>query len=67
MRIKADVAMRIASVVLVAVVYALGLLRATEARADHRSGPPRSAPGQNQAGVEDLRASVVKIVRIAST
>ena len=54
--------MRIAAVVLVAVLYAPSLLRATEVRADRRDEPPRSAPGQNQPGVEELKASVVKIV-----
>ena len=56
--------MRIATVVLVAVLCALGLLRGTEVRGDQRGGPPRSAP-QNPVGVEELeelKDSVVKIV-----
>ena len=54
--------MRIATVVLVAVLYALGTLRATEVAAVQRGGPLPSAPEENQAEVEELKASVVKIV-----
>lgn len=54
--------MRITTVVLVAVLYALGLLRAPELRADQSDGAPPSAAGVNQPSVEDLKASIVKIV-----
>jgi len=54
--------MRIATVVLVAVLYALGTLRAAEVAAVQRGGPLPSAPEENQAEVEELKASVVKIV-----
>jgi len=54
--------MRIATVVLVAVLYAPSLLRATDVAAVERDGRLPSAPGQNQPSMEDLKASVVQIV-----
>ena len=53
--------MRITTVVLVAVLYALGLLRAPELRADRSDEAPPSAAEVIQPAVEDLKASIVKI------
>ncbi|MEO5742379.1 MAG: serine protease [Vicinamibacterales bacterium] len=58
--------MRIATVVLVAVLYALGLLRVTEVRADRKGEPAPSATAQDQSGVEELKSSVVRIVSKAA-